>query len=190
MESLINKFLSVSSGSGSGSGDGDGFGSGSGSGFGDGSGVKSLNGKPVYIIDDTPTIIESIKANYAKGFIVQGDLTLKPCWIAKVGNYFAHGGTLAEAHADAMTKYTQRMPVEERIKLFNEHFLRSKKYPAIEFFKWHNTLTGSCEFGRRSFCQERGIDIEKDELTVEEFISLTKNSYGSDVIKQIIANNN
>ena len=231
MESVINKFLSVSygygsgsgDGSGSGSGDGSGSGSGSGSGYGYGSGsgsgdgsgdgsgsgygygygsgygsgsgsgsgdgLKSINGKTVYIVDDTPTIIESVKANYAKGFIIQSDLTLKPCCIAKVGNYFAHGDTLSEAHADAMSKYTQNMPVEERIKLFNEQFDRSKKYPAKDFFKWHNTLTGSCEFGRRSFCQERGIDIENDELTVEEFIALTKNSYGSDIIKQIISTN-
>ena len=178
-------------GDGSGYGDGDGDGSGYGDGDGDGSGygsgygIKSLNGKPVYIIDDTPTIIESIKANYAKGFTLQSDLTLKPCFIAKVGYCFAHGETLKEALDDATSKYSQNMPIEERINLFKETFDYSKAYPAKEFFKWHNTLTGSCEFGRRSFCQERGIDIEKDELSVEKFIGLTINSYGSDIIRQL-----
>ena len=139
----------------------------------------------MYIIDDTQTIIESIKANYAKGFTLQSDLTLKPCFIAKVGYCFAHGETLKEALDDATAKYSQTTPIEERINLFKETFDYSKVYPAKEFFKWHNTLTGSCEFGRKSFCQERGIDIEKDELTVEEFIKLTINSYGSDIIKQL-----
>lgn len=175
------------SGTGSGSGYGDGSGSGFGSGYGDGSvdDIKSINGNTVYIIDNTPTIIESIKANYAKGFILQSDLTLKPCFIAKVGRYFAHGETLKQALSDATEKYSQNMPVEERINLFKETFDYSKVYPAKDFFKWHNTLTGSCVYGRKSFCQERGIDIEKDILSVPEFIELTIKSYGSDIIKQL-----
>ena len=173
------------SGYGSGDGDGSGYGSGSGSGYGSGDGVKSINGKPVYIIDDTPTIIESIKANYAKGFTLQSDLTLKPCFVAKVGYCFAHAETLKEALDDATSKYSQNMPIEERINLFKETFDYSKVYPAKDFFKWHNTLTGSCEYGRKSFCQERGIDIEKDMLYVSEFIGLTINSYGSAIIIQL-----
>ena len=223
MESLIEKFLSVSygdgsgSGSGSGSGDGsdsgsgsgygDGSGSGSGSGYGDGSGsgsgsgsgygdgsgygsgdgsgygIKSINGQLIYVIDSTPTIIESAVSNYAKGFVLLYDLTLKPCYIAKVGDYFAHGATLKQAFEDATSKYSKNTPLEDRINLFLEHFKIDKTYLAIEFFKWHNTLTGSCEFGRRNFCQERGIDIDKDYLTITDFIRLTENSYGSEVIK-------
>ena len=162
-----------------------GSGSGSGSGDGYGDGVKSLNGKQVYIIDDTPTIIESIKANYARGFTLESNLTLNPCFVAKVGYCFAHGETLKEALNDATSKYFQRMPIEERINLFKETFDYSKVYPAKDFFKWHNTLTGSCVYGRNSFCQERGIDIEKGILSVPEFIELTINSYGSDIIKQL-----
>ena len=167
MESLIERFLSVSSGSGYGSGDG----------------IKSINGQLIYMIDDAPTIIESVVSNYAKGFILSNDLTLKPCYIAKVGDYFAHGDTLKQAFEDATAKYSENMPLEDRINLFLEHFEADKTYIAIEFFKWHNTLTGSCEFGRRNFCQERGIDIDKDYLTISDFIRLTENSYGSDVIK-------
>ena len=116
---------------------------------------------------------------------MQSDLTLKPCFIAKVGRYFAHGETLKQALSDATKKYSQNMPVEERINLFKETFDYSKVYPAKDFFKWHNTLTGSCEYGRKSFCQEKGIDIEKDILSVPEFIELTIKSYGSDIIKQL-----
>ena len=183
------------SGSGSGSGFGDGDGSGSGSGYGSGSGsgdgsgygdgVKNFNGKKVYIIDDTQTIIENVHANYAKGFVLKSDLSLMPCYIAKVGNFFAHGETLREALDSATEKHNENMPVEERIKLFTNTFKSGVLYPAKEFFKWHHTLTGSCDFGRRNFCSERGIDIEKDELTILEFISLTKDSYGGDIISML-----
>ena len=189
MESLIEKFLSVSYGDGSGSGSGYGYGDSSGLGDGDGSGlgygdgIKSINGKTIYMIDSTPTIIESVVSNYAKGFMLLDNLTLKPCFIAKVGNYFAHGDTLKQAFEDATAKYSENTPLEDRINLFLEHFEANKTYLAIEFYKWHNTLTGSCEFGRRNFCQERGINIDKDYLTITDFIRLTENSYGSDVIK-------
>ena len=135
------------------------------------------------MVDDTPTIIDSVVSNYAKGFILSNDLTLKPCFIAKVGSYLAHGETLKQAFEDATAKYSENMPLEDRINLFLEHFDIDKTYLAIEFFKWHNTLTGSCEFGRRSFCQTHNINIDKDYLTIEEFIRLTENSYGSDAIK-------
>ena len=135
------------------------------------------------MIDNTPTIIESVVSNYAKGCILSDDLTFNPCYIAKVGDYFAHGETLKQAFEDATSKYSENMPLEDRINLFVEHFKTDKPYLALEFFKWHNILTGSCEFGRRNFCQERGIDIDKDYLTISDFIRLTENSYGSDAIK-------
>jgi len=137
------------------------------------------------MIDDIPTIIESIRANYAKGCILQDDLTLKPCYIAKVGDYFAHGETLKQAFNDANAKYTQNLSEDERISMFLEHFATYKKYPAKEYFVWHNTLTGSCEYGRKSFCEQRGINVDTDEFTVSEFIELTKNSYGSEIIKKL-----
>lgn len=176
-------------GSGSGSGSGSGYGSGHGSGYGScsgsgsGDGIKSINGQLIYIIDSTPTIIESVVSNYAKGFVLLDDLNLKPCYIAKVGNYFAHGYTLKRAFKDASAKYSENLPLEDRINLFLEHFEIDKTYLALEFFKWHNALTGSCEFGRRNFCKERGIDIDKDYLTITDFIRLTEDSYGANVIK-------
>lgn len=56
---------------------------------------------------------------------------------------------------------------------------------AVVFFEWHNILTGSCEYGRKSFIESNGIDIENDSFTIQEFINLTKNSYGSEIIKQL-----
>ena len=102
----IKKFLQLEygdgSGDGSGYGDGDGSGDGSGSGsgygYGDGSGggggygygVKSFDKKPIYLIDNIPTILIHIFNNVAQGFILNADFSLNPCYIVKGNNYFAH----------------------------------------------------------------------------------------------------
>ena len=61
----------------------------------------------------------------------------------------------------------------------------NEKYDASDLFRWHNILTGSCEMGRKQFCKDRGINVEVDSFTVEEFIRLTCTSYGSDVIREL-----
>jgi len=178
----INKY---GSGDGSGSGDGYGYGSGSGSGSGYGDGLKMINNQRVYMIDGVQTIIKSIKGNLASGFIVNSDLTLTPCFIAKGENQFAHGSTAKEAVESLQAKLLKSTPIEKRIEMFNDKFEKSVKYPAIEFYNWHHILTGSCKFGRDSWCKDRGINIDSDTFTVQEFIELTKNSYGNDVINQL-----
>ena len=188
------------SGSGYGSGDGDGYGSGSGDGYGSGSGdgysygsgygysdIKALNGNIVDYIDDVKTIITHVRGYIARGYIVKEDLTFEPCFIAKVGNSFAHGKTIKEAVADAEAKEMENMPIEERIKKFIEVFgTLDSKHSGKEFYDWHNILTGSCRMGRDEFCKAHGIDLEK-KYTVRYFLDITKDSYGSDVIQQIIA---
>ncbi|MBQ7822980.1 MAG: hypothetical protein IJ338_02200 [Bacteroidaceae bacterium] len=122
LEDNIKKFLSVSSGSGNGYG----YGDGSGNGYGDGNGIKTFGGDTVYFIDNIPTIITSVKGNIAKGIIVNGNFSKSPCFIAKLGNYFAHGETAKEAYTDALDKYEENLPVEERIKRFKD------KYPILD----------------------------------------------------------
>ena len=103
-----------------------------------------------------------------------------------MGNCFAHGDTAHQAAQDANNKYLQGIPEEERIKAFIESYPnRSEKYPASDLFEWHNILTGSCRMGRENFCNERGINIEEDSFTIEEFIQLTENSYGGNIIKKL-----
>ncbi len=201
MESLkeqIKRFLNIDViygssdvyGCGSGRGTGSGFGSGDGdgSGFGFGVGVKELNGETVYMVDDVPTFIDSVYGNYAKGRILQSDLTTKECFIAKVhGRYFAHGETLKQAFNDAMSKSFQDIPEDERIARFKKQYPDNDvKIPARELFDWHNRLTGSCEMGRNNFVLNHGIDIENDSFTVREFVELTKNDYGGLTIRKIL----
>ena len=188
------------SGNGSGSGSGDGYafgdcyGSGYGSGYGDydgsgfgdcyGSNLKSINGKKIYMIDGIAITISHIHGNIAKGTIVNRDLTETPCYIVKEGKYFAHGKTLAEANAALQDKLFNKMPIEKRIAAFWKCHKKGVKYPTKDFFEWHHKLTRSCLMGRQQFAKDHGVDLD-GAMTVEEFIALTKNSFGGDIIKRL-----
>lgn len=183
-----------SDGYGNGSGDGSGSASYSGSGYGYGygfgvssdylSGLKTLNGQSVDMIDGVPTILTRIIGNAAKGFIVRPDLSLAPTFVCKQGNSFAHGETLHKAREALLEKLFDDMPTEERIEAFCAEFKPGVKRPATDFFSWHHRLTGSCEQGRREFARQHDVDIDSDELTPEEFFALTRDSYGSSIIRQ------
>ena len=181
-------------GSGSGSGDGYGYGDGSGygsgygdgSGDGDGDGISVYFGKPVYDVDGVPTIITAANAGFAKGYLLNGDLSLTPCYVAKGGGKFAHGETLKNAVAALQAKLFEDMPEEERIAAFiKAHPDKNAKVPARDLWTWHNRLTGSCEMGRNQFAADRGIDIDKDEFTPLEFCEMCKGSYGGNVIRRL-----
>ena len=178
------------SGNGYGSGYGNGYGSGSDSGYGScygsgyGDGLNSINGKKIYMVDGIATTISHIHGNTAKGTIVNSDLTETPCYIVKEGKYFAHGKTLAEANAALQEKLFNDMPIEERITAFWECHKKGIKYPTKDFFEWHHKLTGSCLIGRQQFAKDHGVDLE-GEMTVEEFIALTKNAFGGDIIRKL-----
>ena len=148
--------------------------------------MKSINGKAIYMIDGVQTVIEKVKGNVAKGYIVQGDLSLTPCYVVKENNQFAHGETLKEAFEALQEKLYDDSTEEERIEKFKEHFADyGKKYPAKELFTWHHILTGSCKAGRMAFCRDRNVDLETDSYTIYEFIAMTENSYGGGIIKKL-----
>ena len=138
---------------------------------------------PVYEIDSTQTIIFSIHGNFAKGAILNSDLTLSDCYIAKSGDYFAHGKTLKKAVSDAKAKAFKNTPIEDRIAEFIA-VCGIGKHSAEKLSVWHNVLTGSCEFGRESFMRNNDIK-PTDQFTIAEFVAKTRNQYGSDVIQMI-----
>ena len=183
----------VGNGSDSGYGYGQGIGIGSGNcdESGEGSGISVMNmktfkGHIVDYIDSVPTIITNIHNNVASGFIIGFDMTLIPCYVAKAGNSFAHGKTLKDAVKDAEAKEVREMPIEERIEKFIEVFgSLDSEHTGKEFYDWHHILSGSCRIGRDKFCKENGIDLTK-KYSVRYFLNITKNSYGGDIIKQII----
>jgi hypothetical protein len=173
-------------GSGNGSGSGDGNGSGSGNGYGYGYGLKTINKLKIYKIDNVNTVITSVHNNIAKGFIFNDDLTLKKCYIAKGQEEFAHGETMKEAVKALRDKIYESMDIEEAMEKFISKFKqKNRKYKAIEFYNWHHFLTGSCEMGRKSFAYNHNIDINNDKFTVLEFIELTQNDFGGEIIKKL-----
>ena len=213
-EQIIARFLALrptgygdGSGYGSGDGDGDGDGSGSGSGYGDGygdgsgygygygdgsgdgdgdgDGIKEINGQRVYMIDDVPTLIDRVRGDYAKGSILHDDLSLQPCYVARVGNSFAHGDTLHQALADATAKELEDQPIEERIARFVAEFPDpDKAVPFKSLYTWHHVLTGSCTMGRDEFTRSHSLDTAKD-YTPRYFIEITAHAYGGEAIRQL-----
>ena len=177
-------------GSGLGSGDGSGYGSGLGSGLGSGfrsrDGILSFCGQRVYQIDDVPTLVDHVHGGVAMGRILREDLTTESCYIVKQGSLFAHGETLRAAMEALRDKLLEGMPLEERIEEFVKSHEWGKAYQSADYYDWHRKLTGSCEMGRSEFAAAHGYKLTADELlTVEEFIDLTKGSYGGDIIRRL-----
>ena len=110
-------------------------------------------------------------------------MSLKDCWIAKRGNFFSHGDTLHEAVESVEAKWRENRPLNERIAEF------VKTHPALDeeygdLFDCHHILTGSCEFGRRQWCEEHGYK-PTDSITLRTFLTETVGDYGGDVIRQV-----
>ena len=188
MDSLtVQEFLKVDfsgSGYGDGYGDGSGDGYGDGDGYGSGYGLKSLCGKPVYMIDGVPTIITGIHGSVAMGFIVMADLSKRKTFVVKGGGKFAHGEDLHAAQAALEEKLFDDMPVEEKLEAFREQFAPGEAYTVADFYDWHHRLTGSCTQGRDAFAQDHELSMS-DAMTPEEFIDLTKDAFGGRIIRQL-----
>lgn len=176
MEEVIKEFLA------SGFGYGSGYGSGDGSGYGDG--IKKIGDYMVYKVDDIQTIFKKIKGNIATGYILNSDFTLDKCFIVKDGRFFAHGKTLREAIQSINEKKWGNLDTDEVIAEFCKKFKKGESYKGSEFFEWHNYLTGSCLMGRESFVKNHDLNMDY-EFTVDEFIELTENDYGSEIIKKL-----
>lgn len=150
-----------------------------------GFGVKAINGYEVHRIDDIPTILTSIRGDVAQGFIVQSDLQLKPCYIVKENNKFAHGETLHEAFNSLQEKLFDDSSEEERLDAFKKKFPEyDVKYDNRDLFKYHHILTGSCRMGRWTFVVSHGLSLD-GKTSVREFVELTQNAYGGDIIKKL-----
>ena len=138
------------------------------------------------MVDGIQTIIRQVSHGFASGAILNSDLTLTPCFIAKGGNKFAHGETLKKAVAALQDKLFEDMPEKDRIAAFVEaHPDKNEKHPARNLWVWHNRLTGSCEMGRNQFASDHGIDLETDSFTVMEFCKMCRDSYGGNAIKRL-----
>ena len=110
---------------------------------------------------------------------------MQPCYIVKEQNYFAHGDTLHDAFTSLQEKLYDDSTEEERIEAFVKEFPDyDTPYPNRDLFDYHHVLTGSCRMGRESFCKDKGINLDGS-TTVRDFVSLTKDSYGSEAIRML-----
>ena len=138
------------------------------------------------MIDGIPTMLGIVHGNIARGGVLLEDLTTKPCYVVKQGGVYAHGETLRAAMEALRDKLLEGMPLEERIEEFVKSHEWGKAYQSADYYDWHRKLTGSCEMGRSEFAAAHGYKLTADEmLTVEEFIDLTKGSYGGDIIRRL-----
>lgn len=172
-------------GDGNGQGNGNGHGNGQGNGNGNGDGdIPRLNGEDVYHVDGIPTVLRSVVGNIAKGAIVKQDLSLFPCFVARAGDYWAHGTTAREALRDAQAKRNEDAPEEDRIEAFWEKFSRTDRYTGHQLLDAHRALTLSCEMGCAAFVKSKEIDLDAT-FTVDEFIDITKDAYEPDLMRQL-----
>ena len=178
-------------GYGSGYGDGSGSGSGYGDGYGDGDGdgygydlVSSINHLPTAVVDGVLTAFSRVHGTVAKGYIVRGDLSMKPCYVVKSWALFAHGETLRDAMSALRDKMFEDMPEEDRIHAFMAEHKGGVAYPNADLFDWHHRLTGSCLMGRKAFVTDHDIDMDGS-TTPEDFIRLTEHAFGGDVIRKL-----
>lgn len=172
-------------GDGNSYGNGGGYGDGDGSGYGHGYGIKEINGHTVYNVDDIKTIITSIRGNIAQGFILEKNTKLVPCYIVKENNKFAHGNTLHDAFMSLQEKLYDNSTEKDRIEAFKRKFPSyDTKYNNRDLFVYHHVLTGSCRMGRESFVSSNGLSLD-GKTTVREFVKLTKNAYGGDIVKKL-----
>ena len=149
--------------------------------------VISVEGSKIYIIDEIPTTIDSIKGNIAQGRILNADMTWKPCYIVRVENSFAHGETSHEAFRDATQKSLSTKPLSIKLQKFKKRFPSLDDTAKVsELYNWHNTLTGSCKMGRKHWCSEHGYNVDTDISTIRNFLEETKDSFGSNIITMLL----
>ena len=183
---LLSYISSYGDGNGYGDGDGNGngYGDGDGNGNGYGDGVIEFEGVKGYNIDGILTFLENIHGNIGKGFTLRRHCKRVCCYVYLTDDGFiAHGETLHKARESAFEKSIQSKPIEQRLQEFvSSHPDIDNEYG--DLFQWHHILTGSCEFGRKQWCETHGLK-PTDSISVRRFINETTNDYGGDIIRKL-----
>ena len=163
-----------------------------------------LNGGTHVAIDNMETYITDIHRDFAKGFVVSYALINKKmftmelntlCYVCRkripgTDEYlYAHGSTMREAFMYATQKLDKFENFSTKMDKFKTAFPeKDVKYKASDLFYWHGAITGSCEFGRREFCKEHGINLAKDEFTINEFFDLVLSgkNFGNEYVEELV----
>ena len=148
-------------------------------------GIKSINGDELILVDGIYIHIEKVVSDgILYGYSLNEDFTTKPLWAVKGDNYVGIGITMERAE-DSLFKRTFRdTSHEERIAQFVKEHPVDKPYSNADLIEWHHKLTASCRRGIRLFLAKHGITRD-GYTTVSEFIRLTENDFGGDIIKKL-----
>lgn len=160
-----------------------GYGSGYGYGDGDGFKIKRFKNQDVLYVDGLPCLIDSVHGDFTRvRILTKKDFTETEGYLARYGSSMAHGKTIREALDDAMEKHLSGIGYEEKKRQLLDLFRTRGKIPVKELYMWHGILTGSCRLGRSHFQEEHGLS-DDDLLTLDEFVELTRDSFGGDRIR-------
>lgn len=156
--------------------------------------LRSLNGEYTYkgkIIKianvDRYTMImgSSKKAGdavvYSARYFGGGEIgELKKCYIAKGGDYTAHGETAREALTDLRFKILQSSADIDEI-------ITDVKRSGVVSVVQYRLITGACSEGVRRFIKEQGLPEGADVLPIKEVIELTRGHYGGSRIAELFS---
>jgi hypothetical protein len=110
---------------------------------------------------------------------------MKDAFVGRYETAIAHGKTIRKAIEAARNKYFSELDFDGQKERLLAEFEKKKKLSVKELYRWHGILTGSCEYGRSLFQDEHGLK-DDDELSLDEFVKLTKDSYGGDIIARLV----
>lgn len=148
-------------------------------------GIKSINGDELILVDGIYIHIEKeISDGILYGYSLNEDFTTSPLWAIKGDKYVGIGISLERAEDNLFKKTFRDTSHEERIAQFIKEHPEDKLYPNDDLIEWHHKLTASCRRGIRLFLQKHGITRD-GYTTVSEFIRLTENDFGGDIIKKL-----
>mgnify|MGYP000148997703 CR=1 FL=1 len=101
-----------------------------------------------------------------------GDLDkLKRCYVAQLGEFYAHGATVEKAMRDVRFKSMEREFDQDE--LVAE--IKARGTVLIEDFR---LVTGACEEGTRHGMEQAGLDPKADELPLDVVLGAAFGSYG------------
>ena len=149
--------------------------------------ILEYQGKPVEYIDGLPCIIIAEHASSAMVDVIsEKDYTLSRAYIAEVDGYYGHGSTLREAIDYARAKSLEGRPLEDRLAIVRRAFAKSEdgKLSVGELSEYHNLLTGSCQYGRSRFIEEKNLSLT-DRFSLDEFVEIVGFAYGGENVKRL-----
>ncbi len=146
---------------------------------------------PVCWINNEAFLFEYIKGNVAQGYLLTPDYSLPKTYVfrhkGRKGMIFGMGSTLKRAYNDLQIKLLSEESVETRLEYFLRMFPRyyNTLYSVKDLFECHGWLTESCEGGRYEFMRDHDLTFD-DEMTIDEFVRLTRDEFGGEIIERLM----